>query len=109
VLTRVLRLRPFLWPIPLVIAAYIGSLWLERGISYDVGGLGALVVSVMLTLGAAGLLLNELLTVAVGPLYHESGAVALLLSTAMVIVACLPYLALDAWTQRVVRRRTAQG
>ena len=94
-LIRLLRRRPFLWPVPLVIMGYVGGLWLEDGIAYDDGRLGALVFFTVLILGFAGILVINLLTMAVPSLHHATGATAALLAVVTVIAACLPYLIAD--------------
>ena len=104
-LIRFLRLRPFLWPVPLVALAYVGGLWMGHGISYDDGRLGALVFFSILILGFAGVLLNDLLTMAIGSLHHATGPAAVILSVVTVLVACLPYLVADRMMMRWVASR----
>jgi len=101
-----LRLRPFLWPLVLLVPAWAGTFWLERGISYDDGGLGAFSFFTSGILGFAGSLLGEsLLDGTIDP----RGGLANAYWGLCGVVAVIPYIALDAWTQRFLRQRTEQG
>ncbi len=106
---RFLRLHPFLWPVPLVILSYVASLWWEHGISYDDGGLGTASFLVVYTLGAPGLWFGELLSALAGDASNYGPTARYGFVFVGVVGASLPYVAMDAWTQRFVIRRSEQG
>ncbi len=104
-LSRISSLRPFLWPVPLILAAWVTSLWWERGISYDDGGLGTASFLVVYTMGYVGTLFGNVVSpslsdglAAGSPLGHSYWLFCGL-------VACLPYLIADSMLQRMVARR----
>ncbi len=105
-LTRFLRLRPFLWPVPLVIAAYIGSIWLERGISYDDGGIGGVVFFVTNTIGVVGLWLARILYALLDEPIVNTWVTVAVLFPAVTSAGCLPYVLLDRLSQRWLASRT---
>ena len=104
-LIRFLRLRPFLWPVPVVVVAYVGSFWLERGLSYDDGGLGGLVFFVVNTLGVVGLWCARLLFALLSEPMVDPTLTGILLFPVVAAAGCLPYVALDRLSERWIESR----
>jgi hypothetical protein len=102
VLGSLIRLRPFLWLLGLVLLAVLISITWENTTSYDDGGLGTAAFLILVTLGAPFLLPSQLL----GGSFGGSGWTWGLLYWGVGLVSLFAfYLGLDRLSLAWLRRR----